>query len=389
KDEYYVLSFDIKSDVGRKVKTKFQQNGGSYTTYFSEDITLTADETYQYTSKEFKMTNKSDDKALFAVDMGNLKETLDTHQVEISNLCYKKVHHTEEEPEEPTETLNEEKLTLEDVEKNVTAEDKQDNIYELQVTEKPVSLVAGYKYKISFAAYSENARSIQYGVQRDGSDDGSWDTYGDADVTVDLEAGQETPIELEFVMPETDEKAIFFINYAQKDVLGNVTFKNMSLKAVAEPEETKPANMLSGGVKGALTGWADKGPGEFTVTLGDESAVEDIEAAEFQLQANDMNIVKGKTYKISFKITSEDARKVKTGLQRDGYGRGDEVYTLYGFSEEKELAAGTEELIEFTFTMSEATDDQAVFIIKLANPGGSEDEKTVTIKELSLVEVTK
>ena len=53
------------------------------------------------------------------------------------------------------------------------------------------------------------------------------------------------------------------------------------------------------------------------------------------------------------------------------------------------MAAGTEELIEYTFTMSEATDDQAVFIIKLANPSGSEDEKTVTIKELSLVEVTK
>ena len=321
----YIATFKVTSTEARTIKLGFLDPKQGWDWYGGTDIALTANEEEQVECKfTVEAEKKTSNTIIMVVSMGQIQKEVEGEDgtkttvnvptpastITMSDFSLKKVAKQTEDPseEDPTETLNEEKLTLEDMEKNVTAEDKQDNIYELQVTEKPVSLVAGYKYKISFTAYSENERTIQYGVQRDGSDDENWDTYGDADKTVELKADEETPIELEFVMPKTDEKAIFFINYAQKDVLGNVTFKDMSLKAVAAPDTTKPANMLSGGVKGALTDWKNVEPEKFTVTLGDESGVKDIEDDKFQLQANDMNIVKGKTYKISFKITSDDAR---------------------------------------------------------------------------------
>ena len=379
KGEYYVVSFDIKSTKARKVQAKFQQNGTPWTAYKKIDINLPENEVVHFVSEEFKMTYASDDKALFAIDMGNFGEAVDAHEIEISNLSYKKVHH---ETQTVTETLNVNKLTVADDTKTTTGSEA--NPWDVQI-QQVVSMVKGYTYKLSFTVNSEAARRIAYGVQRDGDAAHGALAYGTyKESAIDLVAGVNTPVEFEFVMPADDEKAVFFVNMAQEGAAGNVTIKDVKLVATAAPVAT--ANLLNNPTfDNNAEGWEavlgqDWAGSVGTSTLADGKATYDIENVgtanwNVQLKQTNLSLSEGKTYVVKMNINSTVARKVQVVFSDsiDAWLASNDVNLIVGDNE-----------VEFELTPTSAA---TVFVIFMGKINSDATETgTIIISDLSVTE---
>ncbi len=91
----YEIAFDVTSSVDRSIKTIVQENGGSWTTYSADNFKVKADTPLTY-KHYFEMQSPTDAKALFAIDMGKVKEAdYGTHTIQFSNITVKKI--TEEQ----------------------------------------------------------------------------------------------------------------------------------------------------------------------------------------------------------------------------------------------------------------------------------------------------
>ena len=111
KDQYYRLSFDIKSSINRKFQYAIQRNGAihknpdnseDWTPYVQNTETLTAyNQAGEYThiSKEFKMAYDTDEGSIFNIALGGGKLT-GQHRVCIDNIVLEKID-ASEMPEEP------------------------------------------------------------------------------------------------------------------------------------------------------------------------------------------------------------------------------------------------------------------------------------------------
>ncbi len=87
----YRVTFDVTSTATRKLKVQLQQNGGSWTSYFYNEPSLTADAPYTF-SQEFTMSSATDTAALLAIDMGAIADAPTTaHDVTISNCSVVKI----------------------------------------------------------------------------------------------------------------------------------------------------------------------------------------------------------------------------------------------------------------------------------------------------------
>ena len=80
----YRLSFDISSTVGRKLAYGIQMNGGDYSAYVND--TITVDEETQSVSIDFTMTKETDLAPALFFNLGNYDEELDAHTVTIDNV---------------------------------------------------------------------------------------------------------------------------------------------------------------------------------------------------------------------------------------------------------------------------------------------------------------
>jgi hypothetical protein len=100
-----------------------------------------------------------------------------------------------------------------------------------------------------------------------------------------------------------------------------------------------------------------------------------------QLKQDGVSLTAGKTYKVSYTITSTAARQIKSGVMSA-------TYEVYG-NKDPELAANEETTVTYEFTMAK-DDDAAEFYISLGKIKEREEDtpaSTITISNISLVEV--
>ncbi|MFZ3386236.1 MAG: carbohydrate binding domain-containing protein [Candidatus Hydromicrobium sp.] len=86
KDKNYTVKFKAKSDVKRNIQLLIEQNGGSWTKYGEQEITLSKEmKNYSF---EFTMENDTDQKAELVFLLGNIgnSNTIGNHTVEISDI---------------------------------------------------------------------------------------------------------------------------------------------------------------------------------------------------------------------------------------------------------------------------------------------------------------
>lgn len=122
----YLLSFDMSSTIDRTFETRLQQQGGSYTGYLEEMVTLSSEMThYEY---EFTMDYKSDPMVRLVFNLGKYKgEDLGEHEVRIDNVSLELIDGTpvsfENFEQETTEArVNQVGYSSDDVKKVVFAD---------------------------------------------------------------------------------------------------------------------------------------------------------------------------------------------------------------------------------------------------------------------------
>lgn len=85
-ESVYTISFDARATKARTIKVQLQENGGSYTDYKTEDVTLT--ETAQHFTFTFTMAKPSDLEAKFLFALGRVdgSELIGEHTIFIDNV---------------------------------------------------------------------------------------------------------------------------------------------------------------------------------------------------------------------------------------------------------------------------------------------------------------
>ena len=80
----YTLSYDISASINRDVEVLIQQNGGSYSSYVWNQVSLTSSE--QHVEQTFTMSGSTDSAARFVVNCGNQSGSLGNHSVYLDNV---------------------------------------------------------------------------------------------------------------------------------------------------------------------------------------------------------------------------------------------------------------------------------------------------------------
>lgn len=110
KNGVYHLSFDISSDVSRKVEAMIQQNGGTYQAYTWKGIDLVANQT-QKVDYNFTMEEDTDIMSKFVFNCGNEGVELGAHTIYLDNVVLElvddsKVDYSETRAYEPPIVVN-------------------------------------------------------------------------------------------------------------------------------------------------------------------------------------------------------------------------------------------------------------------------------------------
>lgn len=101
-----------------------------------------------------------------------------------------------------------------------------------------------------------------------------------------------------------------------------------------------------------------------------------------QLKQTGIHLIQGHKYKVTFKITSDEARTVKMALLNPG--------NHWFGGEDMELYAGQEYCADYTLDMTEETEPNASFVISMGKIEGVETPASkITISELYIEDVTE
>jgi hypothetical protein len=289
---------------------------------------------------------------------------------------------------------------------DITIKDTGDAEWKIQLKQDNVTLEKGQWYTLKFDVKSSVERKLQYAIQRDGSDHQTaagaedWTPYVQDIVTV---GSDYTTITKTFQMTEdTDAESIF--NIALGTLSGEtritaqhrICIDNISLEKVDAPaaDVTPGTNLLKNADFSdetnsmanwteTIANWGDAYVTDASHEITNGTIVYSIanpgtEDWHVQLKQSGVSLTAGKTYTVSYTITSTVARQINSGVMSTDY-------KWYG-GKEPVLEANKETTVTYEFTM-ENDDAAADFYISLGKIGdGQYGEHTITISDVSLVE---
>lgn len=275
-----------------------------------------------------------------------------------------------------------------------------DAAWKIQLKQNNVELEKGQWYRLSLDAKSNIARKIMFAIQKDGSSDNDWTPYSGEKI-IELSNDYQT-YTLEFKMNhETDLKSILSISMGAVDGTQitqkhRVCVDNIKLEKIdapAEPEQPAGVNVLKNSdFSDGGTDWesAVTLPGVANVAFTDQKAVYEItnvgtEDWHVQLKQKGILLKQGCNYRVTFKVTSTEARTIKLAMLSAGYA-------WYGGTDIV-LEAGVETPVTLDFTMNAETDTNTTMVISMGqikDMNGQMIEtlaSTITLSEFTLMRV--
>ncbi|SES86197.1 glycoside hydrolase family 9 protein [[Clostridium] polysaccharolyticum] len=413
----YRLSFDISSSIGRTLAYGIQMNGGDYSAYVND--TISVDEETQKVSIDFTMTKETDLVPALFFNLGNYGEELDPHTVTIDNVDLELLDGSKIK-ESGSSSKYEENVnivpngTFDEVSDNwgsMTCEGgladiaQKDGALVCDITKvgdvawgvqascgSGFTLYQGGKYKLSFDISSTIGRELAYGIQMNGGD---YHAYVSDNIKVDEETQK---VSVSFTMTEETDQvpALFFNmgNYGEELDPHTITIDNVDLQLVdasgiksnVKKQEENVNLIESGDFEGDTSNWGNytcEG-GKAKIRPKDGALVCDITSVggvNYGVQAScgsGFTLYQNGKYQLSFDINSTIARKLAYGIQLNG---GD--YHAY-VSDEIQVDEETQK-VTITFTMTDETDKAPALFF---NMGIYDDEDlephTVTIDNVDL-----
>lgn len=412
----YRLSFDISSTVGRKLAYGIQMNGGDYSAYVND--TITVDEETQSVSIDFTMTKETDLVPALFFNLGNYGEELDAHTVTIDNVDLQLLDgsgikgSSDSKYEEnvniiPNGTFDEVSsswggFAQEGAEGTIEQKDGVlvcdiekvgDQSWGFQAScSSGFALYQGGKYKLTFDISSTIERELAYGIQLNSGD---YRAYVSDNIMVDEET---QTVSITFTMTnETDlAPALFFNmgNYGVELDPHTVTIDNVDLQLIdasgiktSVDKQEENVNLIpSGDFEGDTSNWGSytTDGGKAAIGAKDGVLVCDIDSVgtlNYSVQASygsGFTLYQNGKYRLSFDISSTVARKLEYGIQLNG---GD----YHAYTSDRIEVNEDVQKVTIEFTMTDATDRAPALFF---NMGIYDDEDlephTVTIDNVDL-----
>lgn len=421
----YTVSLKASSTQDRTIKVVLMDAATSEDGWYGgkDAISLTADlETYTF---PVHMTKDTDDNAGIFISMGQIgDEELKEHTITLSDISIVKNSEGELEdpdtPDTPEENLlknadfanNGEGWNLNgpdysDAEATVKYENNEAIItignvgtenYHIQLTRDDVKLEQGKTYIISFMATSTETRYIEACVKTKGATGDNYYT-GKEKLEKDTLTEVKFPVKVEEQTAE-DNVGSFIISMGQIEnedtPISTITISDVSIveqKDEEEQIEAKPMNVnlllnpefaesnkdpwWSNGVeKEDIQGNA------ITLTINGVGEA----AYGVQFGQSNIQLEKGCTYQITFKVKSDVARDIICKM-----GGAADPWPTYG-NQQTSLSGNSDfETVDFQFTM-DSTDKAATFEIDLGKINNGDEnlgEHKITISDLSLMKIVE
>ena len=270
---------------------------------------------------------------------------------------------------------------------DMTIKDTGEQDWHIQLKQNAVALEAGKCYRLTFDIKSSIDRQVSYAIQRNGTvhknKDGEEDWTPYVQNVIDVSNKYQT-VNVPFKMSyDTDTAAIF--NIAMGAVGGNqiqqqhrICIDNINLEEIDESEMPKNVNMLDQ-MRSVVNDGTTFNDGEFTITGDTGKNNWDIQYAQQNLA-----LVKGHTYKVTYTITSSVDRVYKMGLR-------DPEQEYKGFYSDIPLTANESYTFEEEIEWTENSTETGEFMLLLGTPEGGEKigPHTIKISDVSAVKVDK
>ncbi len=383
----YTISFLARADSPRNIKAILGEEGGDYTSYGEMDISLTT--TMTKYSLSFIMEEETDEAARFQVNMG-----LDNVNVYLDNISvYERagpgVLNIEGELLENGDfsdglegwsaNFNEGGVGSYDASSGELLVDITNggtDDWHVQLSQSPLLIKKNQNYTVSFYARADALnRSIKVLVGEVGDD---YTAYGIEEYNLTTIM---TYYEFTFTMTEdTDPLASFQINMGGNATSVNIFLDDISVYSYAEIVEGEL--LENGDFSDGLEGWSanfnEGGVGSYDASSG-ELLVDITNGGtddwHVQLSQSPLKIRKGENYTVSFYARADALnRSIKVLVGEVG-----DDYTPYGIEEYNLTTTMT--YYEFTFTMTENTDDAASFQI---NMGGNATSVNIFLDDIGV-----
>lgn len=395
--ETYRYSFDAWADEPRTIKTAITLPNNNWKRAFG-DVRVALDSTKKTYTYTFTMNETSDANARLEYQLGNTDSTATVHIENIKLEHLKNAGPVNKHPALPNGNLiyngqfqeGEKRLGNWEIESvdganvYVTNENKirelkaqapanSTQASDIKILQKGIMLTPGSENLIKFDASSTVAGKIQI-------------KCGNFAQDVELSSGT-NKFEYSFIAPRTNQEVTFEMNLAIPGAV--VTLDNVVLKE---------AIMIQNGN-------FDKGFKSFEV-FANSDALEEHEVDEgqqdkffaitidktgredwsIQLMQRNVELVEGKTYKISFKAKSDYKRDIMLALQRDGLQ--DNNWIPYS-GQPTFVVSDNWKTFEHEFEMAHPTDSNVIltFSMGAVNQNQINRRHTICIDSISLIEV--
>ncbi len=427
----YKMTFNAASTEARTIKLAMLSNDGQYTWYGGKDIALEKD-LEENVEIKFTMNYPTDIKTTLAVSMGqikdeNTKENIPTpaSTITLSDFKLVKIDAPEATPTPVPDTTptpdvpntpadgnlikngnfangtegwdiqaitapGEAAVEVKDGKVVYNITNVGDNEWYVQLKQVGITLEQGCKYKVTFKVTSTETRKIKFAMSN--NDDNNYKWYGGADI--DLTKDSEENFETEFTMNEsTDSNTRMAISMGKMDnkdtPVSTITLSDFTLVKIDIPENgnlIKNGNFANGTEEWDIQ--AITAPGEATVEVKDGKIVYNITNVgddEWYVQLKQVGITleQGCKYKVTFKVTSTETRKIKFAMSNND----DNNYKWYGGAD-IDLTKDSEENFETEFTMDESTDSNTRMAISMGKMDNKDTPvSTITLSDFTLVKV--
>lgn len=449
----YEVKFNVESSVARDVIFEFQEQGGDWPIYAEKTVSLEAG--VNKAVKETITIDKASSKnILFFIGMGKIGDTAitDLHTIKIDDVSVIKVSDADEKPEKDPVAVGTQLIkngnfangesdwvdyyaaggtkatrTFSDNKVRYEIADGGENIWDVVLKQADLEMEKDASYKVNFKIGSSIDRKVTLEFQDD-----KYNGQGQNDI--ELKANMRKAVSRIVTLDTPFEgKLAFQLSLGQtgspKLVPHAIEISDVSVTKVAagteaeeeteekvtiappaesgeepeEPDDPDEENLIkngdfSEGNKNWTGGIATDKGAEGTETFDADGgkvvyAIKNVGTDEWhvQLMQQKLKLEKGAEYKVSFRINSTQARKVKYAFVDPT----DNKYTWYG-GEDLSLTADEEMKVEYTLTVNEATCETINFVISMGQmfEGEGENKKeietpvsTIEISDIRLIKV--
>lgn len=439
----YEVKFNIKSSIARDVIFELQENGGKWTEYDLETVSLEAN-VEKAVEETITVDKASSANILFFIGMGKIGNTVisDEHTIEIDNVSVVKISGAEEKPEKDPVAIGTQLIkngnfangesgwvdyyaaegtkaarTFTDNKVRYEITDSGKNIWDVVLKQADLEMEKDASYKVNFKIGSSIDRKVTLEFQDD-----EYNGQGQKDIElkanmrksvsriVTLDTPFEGKLAFQLSLGQTgntklDPHAIEISDISVTKVeagteADNETEEEDTIAPPAgsgedpeEPEDPVEENLIKNGdFSEGKANWVEYPTtegGEATFDVTGEKAVFEItnvgnELYSVQLKQEGLKLETGAKYKVSFDIKSSIARKVIWKFQ-EGTKYIDYVARDVSLDE-----ADVEKTVEETITVDGETSEKIMFLIAMGNMDGEPitAKHTIEIDNISVVKVS-